>query len=78
MEALVILLIPLVGFIFWAVHRAQTNALDPAVRRLQRQEHVALLEERLARGRRDNWDEQMLGNLAEQLEEARRAADSHS
>ncbi len=72
MEALVILLVPLVALFVWAVAYFQPRAVDPAVHRAQLGEHIAWLEERLAYARQKNWDEQMIGNLTAQLEAARR------
>jgi hypothetical protein len=72
MEALVILLVPLVALAIWAVAYFQPCAADPAAERARLDQHIAWLEERLAYAREKHWDEQMIGNLTAQLESARR------
>lgn len=72
MEALVILIVPLVALFVWALARFSAQPVDPAADRAQREQHIAWLEERLAYARVKNWDEQMIGNLTAQLEAARR------
>ena len=71
MEALVLLLVPLVAFIIWAVAYFQPRTTDLAEERQQLDRHIAWLEDRLAYGRQKNWDEQMIANLNAQLAEAR-------
>jgi hypothetical protein len=71
MEALVILLVPLVAFFVWAVAFFQPKSNDLAAEQQQLDQHIAWLEDRLAYGRQKNWDEQMIGNLTAQLAEAR-------
>jgi hypothetical protein len=72
MEALVILLVPLVALIIWAGAYFQTRSLDPATERAQLDQHIARLEERLAMAHQRNWDEQMISSLRGQLEIAQR------
>lgn len=71
MEALVILLVPLVAFIIWAVAYFQPKTTDLAAEQQQLDQHIAWLEDRLAYGREKQWDEQMIANLTAQLAEAR-------
>ena len=70
-EALVILLVPLVALFVWAVAYFQPTRIDPEAECARRAEHIAWLEERLAHARRHDWDEQMMANLHLQLAEAR-------
>ena len=72
MEALVLLLVPLVALAVWAAAYLQPKSLDPVAEQAQLDEHIAWLEDRLAHAREKNWDEQMLANLTAQLTEARR------
>jgi len=72
MEALVILLVPLVALIVWAAAYFQPNPFNSVAERAQLEQHIAWLEDRLAHARQHNWDEQMIGNLIGQLETARR------
>lgn len=72
MEALVLLLVPLVALVVWAAAYFQPKSLDPVADQAQLEEHIAWLEQRLAHAREKNWDEQMLANLTGQLTEARR------
>ena len=71
MEAVVILLVPLVALFVWAVAFFAPRSDDMAAEREQLDQHIAWLEDRLAYGRQKNWDEQMIGNLTAQLAEAR-------
>ena len=72
MEALVILIPPLIALFIgaWAVFAPRP--LDPVVERTRLDQHIARLEESLARARADNWDEQMITNLLDKLAAARR------
>lgn len=72
MEAVVILIVPLIALAVWAAAYFQPRRPDPAAENAQRAEHIAWLEDRLAHARRHNWDEQMMANLHAQLAEARR------
>jgi hypothetical protein len=72
MEALVILLVPLVALIIWAAAYFQPKRLDPVAEQARLEQHIAWLEERLTHAHRHNWDEQMVGNLNWQLAAARR------
>ncbi len=72
MEALVILIVPLIALFVWALAKFSAQPLDPSADRVQREQHIAWLEERLAHARAKDWDEQMIGNLTAQLEAARR------
>lgn len=72
MEVLVILIVPLIAFVIWAVAYFQPGTLDPIAARARLDQQVAWLEERLAQAREKNWDEQMISNLSQQLEAARR------
>lgn len=71
MEALVILLVPLVAFGVWAAAYFQPRTTDLAAEQVQLEQHIAWLEDRLAYGRQKNWDEQMIASLTAQLAEAR-------
>ena len=72
MEALVILIVPLVALFIGAVAFFQPRRLDPAADRARVDQHIAWLEDRLAHARAKNWDEQMMENIRAQLEAARR------
>lgn len=72
MEALFLLLVPVIAFLVWAVAYFQPKPPDSAAEHARRVERIAWLEERLAHARRHNWDEQMMANLHTQLAEARR------
>ncbi|HEX2860923.1 MAG TPA: hypothetical protein VHN79_04755 [Lacunisphaera sp.] len=72
MEALVILLVPLVALLIWTVAFFQNQPLDVVTERARVDQHIAWLEERLEHARRKNWDEDMVGRLLAQLAEARR------
>lgn len=72
MEALVLLLVPLIALAVWAVAYFQPRVLDPRAERAQLAEHIAWLEARRDHARRGNWDEQMLAHLDAQLADARR------
>lgn len=72
MEALVILIVPLVALFVGAVAFFQPRRSDPAAERARVDQHIAWLEERLAHARAKDWDEQMLENIHVQLEAARR------
>jgi hypothetical protein len=72
MEAFV-LIIPVIVALFlgaWAI--LAPRALDPVAERARVDQHIARLEESLARARQDNWDEQMVENLLAKLADARR------
>jgi hypothetical protein len=72
MEAVVIIIPVLIALILgaWAVLSPQR--VDPVAERARLEEHIARLEESLARARAANWDEQMIANLVEKLAAARR------
>ena len=67
MEALVILIVPLVALFIGAVAFFQPRPSDPAAERARVDQHIAWLEERLDHARARNWDEQMMANLHAQL-----------
>jgi hypothetical protein len=72
LEALVIIIPPLIALLIggWAVFAPRP--VDVAAERKQLEEHLGWLEERLAHARARDWDEQMLANLHAQLADARR------
>ena len=72
MEALVIIIPPIIALLIgaWAVFAPR--AIDPVAERARLDEHIARLEESLARARAGNWDEQMITNLLDKLAEAHR------
>ena len=72
MEALVLIIPPIIALLIgaWAVFAPR--AIDPVAERARLVEHIARLEESLARARAGNWDEQMITNLLDKLAEARR------
>ena len=72
MEVLVIFIPPIIALLIgaWAVFAPRQ--LDPVAERARLDEHIARLEETLARARAGNWDEQMITNLLDKLAEARR------
>jgi hypothetical protein len=72
MEAVVILIVPLVALLVGAIAFFQSRPVDMAAERSRLDQHIAWLEERLTHARRNNWDEQMMANLTAQLENARR------
>ncbi|HEY8994062.1 MAG TPA: hypothetical protein VIM71_05335 [Lacunisphaera sp.] len=72
MEALVILIVPLVALLIGAVAVFQARPVDAGAERSRLDQHIAWLEERLQHARQKNWDEDMIGRLIEQLEAARR------
>jgi hypothetical protein len=71
-EALVLIIPPIIALLIgaWAVFAPR--AIDPVAERARLVEHIARLEESLARARAGNWDEQMITNLLDKLAEARR------
>lgn len=71
MEALVILIVPLVALFIGAVAFFQPRPSDPVAERARVDQHIAWLEDRLAHAREKNWDEQMMENLHAQLAAAR-------
>ena len=72
MEALVILIPPLIALFIgaWAVFAPRQ--VDPVAERARLEQHIARLEESLHRARAANWDEQMITNLLDKLAAARR------
>ena len=72
MEALVLIIPPIIALLIgaWAVFAPRQ--LDPVAERARLDLHIARLENSLARARTDNWDEQMITNLLDKLAEARR------
>ena len=72
MEALVILIPPLIALLIgaWAVFAPRR--VDPVAERARLEEHIARLEDSLGRARSENWDEQMITNLLDKLAAARR------
>jgi hypothetical protein len=72
MEAVVILIVPLVALLVGAIAFFQARPLDVVAERSRLDQHISWLEERLTHARRNNWDEQMMANLTAQLESARR------
>ena len=72
MEAVVILIVPLVALLVGAIAFFQARPLDVVAERSRLDQHIAWLEERLTHARRNNWDEQMMANLTALLECARR------
>ena len=72
MEALVILIPPLIALLIgaWAVFAPRR--VDPVAERARLVAHIARLEESLNRARAANWDEQMITNLLDKLATARR------
>ncbi|MDB6113994.1 MAG: hypothetical protein JWQ83_810 [Lacunisphaera sp.] len=74
MEAVVILLVPLIAAAVYlgARFQGQGIALDPQQELAQLQERLAWHEDRLRQARAKNWDEAMVEQIASQLAEARR------
>lgn len=72
MEALVLIIPPIVALLIGAWAILAPRPLDPVAERTRLDQHVARLEESLARARTDNWDEQMISNLLDKLADARR------
>ncbi len=72
MEAVVIIIPPIIALLIgaWAVFAPR--ALDPVAEQARLDQHIARLEESLARARADNWDELMITNLLDKLAAARR------
>jgi hypothetical protein len=71
-EVFVIIIPPLIAVLIggWAV--LAPKPVDPKVERVQLDDHIAWLEERLQHARARNWDEQMVENLHTQMAQARR------
>jgi hypothetical protein len=72
MEAVVILIVPLVALLVGAVAFFQPRPSDPMAERVRLDEHIAWLEDRLAHAIDKRWDNQMMENLHAQLAAARR------
>jgi hypothetical protein len=72
MEALVILIPPLIALLIgaWAVFAPRR--VDPVAELARLEAHIARLEDILGRARTENWDEQMITNLLDKLAAARR------
>lgn len=71
MEAVVILIVPIVALFVGAAAVLQPRRLDPAAERVRIAERVAWLEERMRHAQAGNWDEQMMERLTDELADAR-------
>jgi hypothetical protein len=72
MEALVLLIVPLIALLIGAMAFFQPRPSNPGLDRARLDEHISWLEARLAHAREKHWDEQMMANLQAQLAAARR------
>lgn len=72
MEAVVILIVPLIALFVAGTAILLPQPVDVAAERARIDQHIAWLEERLVHARAGNWDEQMLENLHAQLAAAHR------
>ena len=72
MEAVVIIIPPIIALLIgaWAVFAPRQ--VDPLAEQARLDQHIARLEDSLARASADNWDEQMITNLLDKLADARR------
>ena len=73
MEAVVILLVPLIAAAVYLSARFQAEgiAINPQQELAQLQERLAWHEDRLRRAREKNWDDVMVGQIAGQVAETR-------
>ncbi|MBI2498156.1 MAG: hypothetical protein HYV75_09710 [Opitutae bacterium] len=74
MEALVILLVPLVAAAVYLGARFQGQGIrvDPQAELAQLHERLAWHEDRLRRAREQNWDDGMIAQITGQLENTRK------
>jgi hypothetical protein len=71
MEAFVLIIPPIIALLVGAWAILAPRPVDPVAERVRVDQHIAWLEDRLVHARAGNWDEQMMANLLDQLEEAR-------
>lgn len=72
MEAVVILVVPLIALIIIGGAVLQPRHKDLVEERSRLDQRIAWLESRLTHARQSNWDEDMIARINEQLDEAQR------
>lgn len=72
MEAVVIIIVPLIALLIGAMAVLAPRPVDVVAERARLDQHIDWLEERLRHAREKHWDDQMVGQITTQLEAARR------
>lgn len=72
MEIFVIIIPPIIALLIGAMAYFAPRPRDPVAERARLAERIAWLEDRLTHARAGKWDEQMMANLNDQMETARR------
>jgi hypothetical protein len=78
MEALVILIVPIVAFFVWLVARLQTDAMrpTPGAELARLEQYVAWLEDRRRHAEASNYDDQMKEHILGELWQASEQLDA--
>ncbi len=71
MEAVVIVLVPLIALLIGAMAVLAPRPVDVVAERARLDQHIAWLEDRLEHAREKHWDEDMIGRITAQLDDAR-------